>query len=80
MPPLYALEPGDQAEVAVPGSIDPQVREFLDTMGVRPGVSVRVKEKHPFDGPLVVVVDGKDRTLSRKVAQQVYVRVAASPA
>ena len=27
---------------------------FLDTLGVRPGVIVEVKEKHPFDGPLVV--------------------------
>src|SRR3954466_9175167 len=40
MPPLYTLEPGDVAEVAVPGSIDPQVHAFLDTMGVRPGVIV----------------------------------------
>ena len=74
MPPLYTLEPGDIAEVAVPGSIDPQVHAFLDTMGVRPGVIVEVKEKHPFDGPLVVVVDGHDRTLSSHVANVVFVR------
>jgi DtxR family Mn-dependent transcriptional regulator len=74
MPPLYTLEPGDVAEVAVPGSIDPQVHAFLDTMGVRPGVIVKVKEKHPFDGPLVVSVDGQDRTLSSHVANVVFVR------
>lgn len=74
MPPLYTLEPGDVAEVAVPGSIDPQVLEFLETLGVRPGVIIEVKEKHPFDGPLVVVVDGADRTLSSQVANQVFVR------
>ena len=38
MPPLYALEPGDIAVVAVPGSTDPEVVEFLDTLGLRPGV------------------------------------------
>jgi DtxR family transcriptional regulator, Mn-dependent transcriptional regulator len=76
MPPLYALEPGDVAVVAVPGSTDPQVIEFLDTLGVRPGVSVQVKEKHPFDGPLVLVVDGLDRTLSAKVANAVFVQRA----
>src|SRR3954470_17569566 len=56
-PPLYTLEPGDRAVVAVPGSTDPEVVEFLGTLGLRPGVVVKVREKHPFDGPLVVSVD-----------------------
>ena len=63
MPPLYDLEPGDIAEVAVPGSTDPEIVAFLDTLGLRPGVEVVVVEKHPFDGPLVFEVDGKTRTL-----------------
>ena len=74
MPPLYALEPGDVAVVAVPGSTDPEVVAFLDTLGLRPGVRVEVREKHPFDGPLVLRVEGHDRTVGQKVAQQVYVR------
>lgn len=74
MPPLYDLEPGDTAVVAVPGSIDPDVVAFLDTLGLRPGVQVEVKEKHPFDGPLVLIVDGEDRTVGEKVARQIYVR------
>ncbi|HZN13301.1 MAG TPA: metal-dependent transcriptional regulator [Acidimicrobiales bacterium] len=78
MPPLYDLEPGDTAIVAVPGSVDPDVVAFLDTLGLRPGVTVRVKEKHPFDGPLVLVVDGEDRTVGEKVARQIYVRKDAA--
>lgn len=77
MPPLYALEPGDTAIVAVPGSTDPEIVAFLDTLGLRPGVSVEVKEKHPFDGPLVLRVDGKERTLGATVANQVYVQKSA---
>src|SRR5215212_1654233 len=73
MPPLYALEPGDVATVAVPGSTDPEVVAFLDTLGLRPGVTVEVREKHPFDGPLVLRVDGKDRTLGSSVANKVFV-------
>jgi len=80
MPPLYALEPGDVATVAVPGSTDPEVVAFLDTLGLRPGVQVQVKEKHPFDGPLVLRVEGKDRTLGATVANQVFVRVEAKSA
>src|SRR4051794_15072541 len=75
MPPLYALEPGDVAMVAVPGSTDPDVVAFLDTLGLRPGVRVEVREKHPFDGPLVLRVDGHDRTVGSTVANQVYVHV-----
>lgn len=74
LPPLYALEPGDVAVVAVPGSTDPDVIRFLDTLGLRPGVQVEVREKHPFDGPLVLSVEGKDRTVGEKVARQIYVR------
>ena len=74
MPPLYALEPGDIAVVAVPGSTEADVVEFLDTLGLRPGVRVEVREKHPFDGPLVLRVAGQDRTVSEKVASQIFVR------
>jgi DtxR family Mn-dependent transcriptional regulator len=74
LPPLYDLEPGDVAVVAVPGSTDADVVSFLDTLGLRPGVRVEVREKHPFDGPLVLRVDGKDRTVGEKVARQIYVR------
>lgn len=74
LPPLYDLEPGDMAVVAVPGSVDQEVVEFLDTLGLRPGVRVEVLEKHPFDGPLVVRVDDQARTLGDKVARQIYVK------
>ena len=74
MPPLYALEPGDAAVVAISGSTDADIVEFLDTLGLRPGVRVEVREKHPFDGPMVLNVEGSDRTVSEKVARQIYVR------
>jgi len=74
LPPLYGLDPGDIAVVAVPGSTDSDVIAFLDTLGLRPGVRVQVREKHPFDGPIVLRVDGQDRTVSERVAQQIFVR------
>ncbi|MDZ7673484.1 MAG: metal-dependent transcriptional regulator [Acidimicrobiales bacterium] len=84
LPPLYTLEPGDVAIVAVPGSTDPDVAAFLDQLGLRPGGRVEVKEKHPFDGPLVLTVDGPDgptdRTLGATVANQIYVQRAGADA
>jgi DtxR family Mn-dependent transcriptional regulator len=78
MPPLYDLAPGDRAIVALPGSTDPEVAIFLDGLGVRPGVEVEIREKHPFDGPMVVSVDGQDRTLGERVARQILVRLNAN--
>jgi DtxR family Mn-dependent transcriptional regulator len=72
-PELYDLAPGDIAEIAVSGSTDAEIVSFLETLGVRPGVEVVVIEKHPFDGPLVVEVEGNTRTLGERVARQVYV-------
>ena len=74
LPPLYSLEPGDVAVVAVPGSTDREVVAFLDTLGLRPGVRMQVREKHSFDGPLVLLVEGHARTVGEKVARHIYVR------
>jgi DtxR family Mn-dependent transcriptional regulator len=77
MPSLYALEPGDVAIVALSGSMAADVVSFLENLGLRPGVRVEVREKHPFDGPLVVRVEGQDRTVGEKVASQIYVQKGA---
>jgi DtxR family Mn-dependent transcriptional regulator len=74
MPPLYDLEPGEGGVVALPSSIDPEVVQFLDELGVRPGVWVEVREKHPFDGPVVLLVGDQDRTLGERIARRIYVR------
>src|SRR5687768_9397545 len=72
-PQLYDLSVGDVAHVAVSGSTENEIVTFLEDLGVVPGAEVRVIEKHPFDGPLVVEVAGMTRTLGERVARQVYV-------
>jgi DtxR family Mn-dependent transcriptional regulator len=73
LPPLYALDSGDAAVIALPGSMEGEVVEYLGSLGLRPGVRVEVVEKQPFDGPLVVRVDGKLQMLGEKLAHQIYV-------
>src|SRR5258708_16320813 len=50
MAPLYALEPGDAAVVAVPGSTDPEVVPFLNTPRFRPRLPATGRDKQPFSG------------------------------
>jgi DtxR family Mn-dependent transcriptional regulator len=78
LPELYALDAGESAVVAVPGSVDPEIIAFLDTIGLRPGVRVTVREKLPFGGPMVLDVDGSDRTVGERIARQIYVRKDAN--
>jgi DtxR family Mn-dependent transcriptional regulator len=80
MPSLYELEKGDVAVVAVPGSTQSEVIQFLETLGLRPGVRIEVIDKQPFDGPIVLRVllgegrDTEDRVVGQRVANQIYVR------
>jgi DtxR family transcriptional regulator, Mn-dependent transcriptional regulator len=74
MPSLYDLVPGDVAEIALPSSTEPAIVRYLDEQGVRPGVRIEVVAKHPFDGPLVLLVDEHERTLGERIARHIYVR------
>ncbi|MHB1930456.1 MAG: metal-dependent transcriptional regulator, partial [Acidimicrobiales bacterium] len=53
LPALYDLVPGERAVIALPGSTAPELASFLDGLGVRPGAEIVLREKHPFDGPVV---------------------------
>jgi DtxR family transcriptional regulator, Mn-dependent transcriptional regulator len=70
---LTELAIGDAAVIALPDDMDGEVIAFLDTLGVRPGVQIELREKHPFDGPVVVRVNGEDRTVGEKLADRIHV-------
>jgi DtxR family Mn-dependent transcriptional regulator len=73
MPPLYDLGPGDRAVVALPGSTDAEVADFLEDLGVRPGVELRILDKQPFGGPMIVSVGGHERMLGENLARLILV-------
>ena len=63
---------GETIEVALPGNTHPDVVSFLDTIGIRPGTVLTVKERHPFEGPVIVDVDGVDRVVGHRLATEIY--------
>lgn len=71
---LADSEPGDLVEVALRGDTHPDVVAFLETIGIRPGTEVTVRERHPFEGPVVVTVEGEDRVVGHKLASEIFVR------
>ena len=56
----------------MPGATHPEVVSFLDEIGIRPGTVLEVRERHPFEGPLVVAVEGVERVISHKLATGIY--------
>jgi DtxR family Mn-dependent transcriptional regulator len=48
---------------------------YVASIGLMPGVHVRVAEVAPFDGPLMVEVGGREHAIARDVAGVVFVEV-----
>jgi DtxR family Mn-dependent transcriptional regulator len=71
---LGSLRAGDIAQVALSGSTDAAVVDFLRRLGLVPGAEVEVVENEPFDGRLVVQIGPTVHGISTAVAHQVFVR------
>jgi DtxR family transcriptional regulator, Mn-dependent transcriptional regulator len=74
IPTLLQLAPGESGVIALSGSTNVEIVEFLDSLGIRPGARVEVVEKHPFDGPVVVLVEGEHRTVGERLAEKIFVK------
>ena len=74
---LTELEPGDAATIAQISEVKEEVLPYLDSIGVRPGAEVRVKDVAPLEGPMTVETSDAITALGREVA--VLVRVHAEP-
>ena len=70
--PLSTLEPGQVGTVqSVPEGAE--LLQYLDSLGLTPGVEVQVEAAAPLDGPLTIRVGGDQHILGYKVASQIQV-------
>src|SRR5215203_4992428 len=74
--PLITLAPGDTAHVQRVSDRDPERLRYLEELGIRPGVKIRVLEALPFDGPLRLEVSGIEHVIGRPLAAVVQVAPA----
>lgn len=70
---LSHLDPGASATVARVNDRDPEKLRFLGGLGIRPGATVAVLERFPFDGPIRVAVGGDEHLIGPGVAAEVHV-------
>ncbi|MDI6873144.1 metal-dependent transcriptional regulator [Candidatus Solincola sp.] len=71
---LYSLEPGERAEVISVKDDEPELLQFMASLGIKPGVKIRVVAKDPFKGPLQAVVGRNRRTVGWHLANSIHVR------
>ncbi|MFQ6075230.1 MAG: metal-dependent transcriptional regulator [Candidatus Bathyarchaeia archaeon] len=72
--PLTELSPQEEGVIVKVTDEEPEMLQYLATLGLTPGKAVRVVEKAPFNGPLTVEVAGTDRALSRKMASIIKIK------
>lgn len=70
--PLDAAPSGARFHVERVSDRDSEALRYLDGLGVRPGVTVRVGGRDPFGGPLWIEVAGERRALGLPLARLVH--------
>lgn len=66
---LDALLPGDEGMFVRISDSEPEMLRYLAQQGIRPGGRVRVLERQPFGGPLLIAVDGQRHTLGGELVR-----------
>ena len=65
---------GATARVARMSDRDPALLRYLGALGIRPGTSLRLVDRAPFDGPVTVAVGRARHIIGGAVARKVFVR------
>jgi len=73
--PITSLRAGSVAQITALLGQGCSFQRKLRTMGIREGKKLKVVAVHPFAGPLVLDIDGRQITLGRSIAQRIMVRV-----
>lgn len=71
--PITSLETG-KTSVVIRLEGGHLFRRKMGEMGIREGKTIRVVAIHPFHGPVVVEVDGREITLGRHMAEHIIVK------
>lgn len=70
---LADLEVGSDGVFERVSDRDPEMLRYLDSRGIRPGADIRVKDREPFEGPILVTVEGSEHALGAPLARRMRV-------
>ena len=71
---LSEVSVGRQVVIKKVSDESPEMLRYMDDLGLKPTARVEVRERAPFNGPLLVKVDpGSEHALGLEVADQIFV-------
>lgn len=70
--PLAAAQPGRRFTVRRVSDRDSEALRYLGDLGIRPGVTLTVRERAPFGGPLWVDLDGQRVALGTPLVRLIH--------
>lgn len=71
--PLYEMEINQTGIVVWVKDEKPDLLRYLATLGIFPNVQITVKDKAPFNGPLLIQVGSAEHSIGGEAAESVYV-------
>ena len=74
---LSTLKRNESAVIAKIAEERRDLLEYLATLGMMPEAAVAVEQVAPFDGPLLIRVNGASYALGREVAEKIWVKEPA---
>jgi len=72
--PLALIEAGHDYTITRLNDYDPKLLAYLEGMNLVPNTKIKVLEKSPFNGPITINYDGKDKILGFEVASNIFVK------
>lgn len=72
--PLSSLGVGEDVVIERVEEEEPQLLQYLASLGLLPNAKVRIKEIAPFKGPMLVQVSGAQYALGQEVTSKIMVR------
>jgi DtxR family transcriptional regulator, Mn-dependent transcriptional regulator len=72
--PLSKMEKNDSVRIIKITNEEPKFLCYLATLGLMPRVSMKIEEKAPFSGPIMVKVGRTSYALGRDVAESIWVK------
>jgi DtxR family Mn-dependent transcriptional regulator len=71
--PLAQMEPGRGGVFARVSDSDAEMLRYLAQRGIYPGVSLEVRAREPFGGPITIVVEGRKHLLGGELVERMRV-------
>jgi DtxR family Mn-dependent transcriptional regulator len=72
--PLTELTPGEEAVFTRVSDSDASMLRYLAEHGIQPGASLRVRDREPFGGPVVIEIAEQTHPLGPELAERMRVR------